>query len=164
MGSPLRNLSMMMKCMKSRLLLGVRVGEDLDRHTGESTRQLAMLSVGAGRRGELVPRDHGDRTGFRRVDVDTNDVYRSQGELDPSPDRGRPRQNVDRLATQLLADPPDSASARTDAHADRVEGGVVALDGDLHPDPGDTGDGTNLDRSDGDLGHFGGDQPSDAAI
>ena len=135
------------------------LGQDVDLPAGELRGQTHILAAAAdGQRQLLVGHHDFDAVGVF-VEHDLGDFGRRQRVDDEGGRIGRPRNDVDALALQLLHHGLHAHAAHADAGADRIDGAVLRDHGDLGAAAGIARHRADFDDAVIDFRHFLGEQP-----
>src|SRR5262249_44436156 len=123
------------------------LGQDVDVPTGQLRGQPDVLAAPADRKRQLVVGvGHHDLDPFAvLVDHDLGDLGRCQRVDDKGRDVGRPGNDVDLLALQLVDDGLHAGTAHADAGADRIDRGIARDHADLGAGTGIAGYRLDLD-------------------
>ena len=145
-------------CLFLAALAFLGLGHDVDFPAGELGGELHVLAAPPDRKAELIVGHDDLGLVLLLVHQHLADLGGSQRIDDEVRGVGRPRDDVDLLALQLLHHRLDAAAAHADAGADRVDRAVVGEHGDLGAAARVASDGLDLDDVVVDLRHFLGEQ------
>ena len=128
--------------------------DDVEVPTGQLSRQAHILTASADGEGQLVIRNDQLHRHVALVHQDSGDFGGADGRTDEASRIRIPGHDVDLLSAELLNDGLNTATAHTDACADRIDVAVGAVDGDLGSCSRLAGDRDDLYDALADLGHF----------
>ena len=136
------------------LLLRLLDAHQVEVPAGELRGEAHVLAVAPDRDREVLLVDDDVHAVLLLVDDDRADLGRRERIDDELRRIGRPQDDVDALAGELVGHRRHARAAHADAGADRIEARVVRLDGDLRAHAGIARRGLDLEHAFLDLRHF----------